>query len=77
MSLVFNITHLSVCVYSSEGRGGEGGDEETVLNSFGFLDDEDSDEDDNEDDDEEGEKDFYQQDQASVSQAIATQDPVS
>ena len=53
----------------SEPRGGEGGDEETVLNSFGFLDDEDSDEDDNEDEEEEeGGKGFYQQDLASVSQ---------
>ena len=53
---------------SSEPRGGEGGDEETVLNSFGFLDDEDSDEDENEDEEEEGGKGFYQQDPVSVSQ---------
>ena len=49
-----------------ENRSG-GGDEETVLNSFGFLDEEDSDEDDNEDEDE-GEKGFYPQDHPSVSQ---------
>ena len=45
---------------------GDGGEEETVLNSFGFLDDEDSDEDENEDEDED--EGVYPQDTTSVSQ---------
>ena len=57
---------MHVVGFYSEGRGGDGGDEETVLDSFGFLDDEDSDEDENEDEDEGG-KGFYPQGHASVS----------
>ena len=56
---------LSICpFYCRESRAGDGGDEETVLDSFGFLDDEDSDEDENEDDEDEG---VYHQDTTSVS----------
>ena len=56
MKIFDQFLNFFVNVVCSEPRGGEGGDEETVLNSFGFLDDEDSDEDDNEDEEEEGGK---------------------